>query len=116
MAIEFDRDFDGYFMSDHGNHGQAVTYTPSGGVAVSIKAIMNEEYFDIDNGAVAVEGFQPVATCKTTDVPNAAHDDTIVTAAYKNLDGTTIKASATYKVINVQKDNKGITQLLLEEQ
>ncbi len=115
MAIEFDRDFNGYLDADFG-HGMTVTYTPQGGSGSSIKIILEQEYFGIDVGTVDVEGLQPIAFCKTTDVPSVAHGDSIVAPAYKNLDGTTIKAGATYKVVNVQPDNTGITQLMLEEQ
>ena len=115
MAIEFDSDFNGYFDADFG-HGSTVTYTPQGGNEVSIKIILEQQYFGIDVGTVDVEGFQPIAFCKTTDVPNIAHGDTIVAPAYKNLDGTTIKSGATYKVINVMPDNTGVTQVNLQEQ
>ena len=115
MALEFDRDCTGYFDADFG-HGITVTYTPQGGSASSINIILEQEYFGIDVGTVDVEGFQPIAFCKSTDIPNIAHGDSIVAPAYKNLDGTTIKAGATYKVINVQPDNTGVTQLFLEEQ
>ena len=115
MALEFDRDFNGYLDADFG-HGMTVTYTPQGGSGSSINIILEQEYFGIDVGTVDVQGFQPIAFCKSTDVPSVAHGDSIVAPAYKNLDGTTIKAGATYKVVNVQADNTGITQLMLEEQ
>lgn len=115
MAMEFDRDFDGYLDADFG-HGINLTYTPSGGSAATIKAILNQEYVDIDTGSLPVQGFQPVAYVKTTDIPSIAFGDDITAPAIKNLDGTTIKAATNYKVINYEHDNLGMTQLLLEVQ
>lgn len=113
--MEFDRDFDGYLDADFG-HGINLTYTPSGGSATTIKAILNQEYVDIDTGSLPVQGFQPVAYVKTTDIPNIAFGDDISAPAITNLDGTTIKAATTYKIINYEHDNLGMTQLLLEVQ
>lgn len=115
MSIEFDRDFNGYFDADFG-HGTSLTYTPSGGSAVSIKGILNQEYIDINTGGLPMQGFQPVAHVKTTDVINVSFGDVLAAPAITNLDGTTIKAAATYKIINFEHDNVGVTQLILEEQ
>jgi|TARA_R100000329_G_scaffold99930_1_gene82489 hypothetical protein len=115
MAMEFDRDFNGYLDATFG-HGISLTYTPNGGSASTINAILNQEYVDIDSGGLPVQGFQPVAHVKTTDVPNIAFGDDISAPAIKNLDGTTIKAATNYKVINFENDNLGMTQLLLEVQ
>ena len=115
MSMEFDRDFDGYLDATYG-HGIRVTYTPSGGSASSINVILDQEYVDIDSGGLPVQGFQPIAQCKTTDIPNIAFGDTIAAPAITNLDGTTIKAATNYKVINFEHDNLGITSLILEVQ
>lgn len=115
MSMEFDRDFDGYFDADFG-HGIQVTYTPAGGSAASINAILNQEYVDIDTAGLPVQGFTPVAQVKTTDVPNIAFGDSFAAPAIKNLDGTVIKAATNYKIINFEHDNLGITSLILEVQ
>ena len=115
MSMEFDRDFDGYLDATYG-HGIRVTYTPDGGVAKSINVILNQEYVDIDSGGLPVQGYQPVAQAKTTDIPNIAFGDTLAAPAITNLDGTTIKAATNYKVINFEHDNLGITSLILEVQ
>lgn len=114
--MEFDRDFDGYLNADHGASGEKVTYTPTGGSASSINVILNQEYVDIDTGGLPVQGYQPVAMAKTSDIPNIAFGDTISASAIKSLDGTTIKAATNYKVINFEHDNVGMTSLLLEVQ
>ena len=115
MAIEFDRDFDGYLDPDYG-HGIQVTYTPTGGSASSINVILDQEYVDIDTAGLPVQGYQPVAQAKTTDIPSIAFGDTIAAPSIKNLDGTQIKAATNYKVINFEHDNLGITSLILEVQ
>lgn len=116
MAMEFDRDFDAFINADHGSAGERVTYTPTGGSASSINVILNQEYLDIDTGGLPVQGYQPVAMAKTSDIPNIAFGDTIAASAIKSLNGTTIKAATNYKVINFENDNTGMTSLLLEVQ
>jgi hypothetical protein len=115
MPMEFDRDFDGYLDATFG-HGIQVTYTPTGGTSISINVILNQEYVDIDTAGLPVQGYNPVAQVKTTDIPSIAFGDTIAAPAVKNLDGTTIKAATNYKVINFEHDNLGMTSLLLEVQ
>ena len=115
MPMEFDRDFDGYLDATYG-HGIQITYTPTGGSSSSINVILNQEYVDIDSGGLPVQGYQPVAQAKTTDIPSIAFGDTIAAPAIKNLDGTQIKAATNYKVINFENDNLGMTSLLLEAQ
>ena len=115
MAMETASDFDSYLDASFG-HGIAVTYTPNGQSSKSINIILNQEYVDIDNGSVAVEGYQPIATIKTTDVAGIAHGDVIAVPNITDLSGNVIKSATSFKVINLQNDNTGITQALLEEQ
>tara|TARA_R110002153_G_scaffold46200_1_gene130334 strand:+ start:148 stop:495 length:348 start_codon:yes stop_codon:yes gene_type:complete len=115
MALEFERDFTGYFDTAFGGHGTLVSYTPNGGNAKSIKIILNEEYVDMNTGSVSVEGYNPVATIQTIDVAGIQHGDTIAVPA-QIIGTTTIKAATTYSVINVQHDNTGVTAALLEAQ
>ena len=115
MPMEFDRDFNGYLDATYG-HGIQITYTPTGGSSSSINVILNQEYVDIDSGGLPVQGYQPVAQAKTTDIPSIAFGDTIAAPAIKNLDGTQIKAATNYKVINFEHDNLGMTSLLFEVQ
>jgi len=115
MPMEFDRDFDGYLDADFG-HGIAATYTPQGGDPVSIKIVMDQQYYSIPTETVDVEGSQPIAYAKAKDVGSAAHGDTLVVNAVTDLDGNVFKAQTTYKIVNVQPDNTGIIVLILEEQ
>jgi hypothetical protein len=115
MALEFDNDFDGYFDADYG-HGVSCTYTPSGGSAVTIKVILDQEYVEVDGATVGVNSSQPIVYGKAKDLRNASFDDTLAFSALTDLDGNVIKAAATYKVKDVQPDNQGLIALILEVQ
>ena len=115
FALEDDADFASYFDPDYG-HGIGATYTPSGGSALNINIILNEEYEEIEGQSVGVESNTPVAVCRTIDVPSARHGDQLVVNPVKDLDGNIMKASTTYLVVEVQPDDTGITYLVLEEQ
>lgn len=102
MALETENDQLGFLDTE--THGLTVSYTPSGGSATSIKAIVNDEYFGIDGDSVDLEGKQIFLTCRTADAPNAAHNDTFVFE------------STTFKAVNVRPDGTGFTEIVLQEQ
>ena len=58
--------------------GVDCTYTPAGGSASTIKAILQNEYYAIETASVAMEMSQPIAVIRTADAPSIAHDDTMV--------------------------------------
>jgi len=102
MVLETASDLAGYFDTDA--HGTAATITIDGSGS-SIDVIFNKEYFAIDPGlGMEVEGTQPVATGRSSDMTNVEIGDTI-----------TIN-SVTYNIINVQPDGVGTTTLILEQQ
>lgn len=115
MTLEFPRDFDGYMQADFGGHGETVAYTPNGGTTKNIIIMLDEQYVDLDTGSVSVEGYNPVATIKTTDVVGIQHGDTIEVPAI-SIGNTVIKPATTFKVINLQDDFTGVTVALLEAQ
>jgi len=102
-----------YFDTSTG-HGRAATYTKNG-VSTSIDLILNEEYLELDDG-VGVEASQPIAYLTTLNIPNVSFGDTLAVSAYKDANGNILKAASNYKIINVQKDNRGFAALVLEEQ
>jgi hypothetical protein len=116
MPMEFDRDFDGYLQDSHGGPGIAVTYTPTGGSATTIIIILNQEYLDIETSGLPVQGYQPVAMAKASDMPSVAFGDSLNAPAITTLDGTTVKAATNYKIVNFENDNLGMTSLVLEVQ
>ena len=115
MALEFDADLDGYLDTDYG-HGISATYTVSGGSPATIKVILEDEFLAMGGLSVDVEASQPIAYCKTSDVSNAGHGDTLAFAAQTTKSGTQFKGAVTYEVVGVQPDATGITALVLEQQ
>tara|TARA_R110000824_G_scaffold317820_1_gene504983 strand:- start:4400 stop:4708 length:309 start_codon:yes stop_codon:yes gene_type:complete len=102
MVLESSADLDGYFETD--SHGVTATININGSNS-TINVIFNREYFGIDPGmGLEVEGFQPVATGRTSAMPNVAIGDTI-----------TIESVA-YNIRSVQPDGVGVTSLVLEDQ
>ena len=80
-------------------------YTPSGGSAGNVTAIVDNEYEAVETGgsvAFAVE--RPRLTVRTTDVSTAAEGDAV------SFDGTN------YIVRVVMSDGTGMTELLIEKQ
>ena len=98
--LETEEDMSSYLDASFG-HGRTATFTNTSGQTSTIELILNNEYFEEEFG-VGVEGTQPIAFCRTVDVPTVKHGNTLV-------------AAQTYKVVNVQKDNTGFTSLMLEE-
>ncbi len=97
-----DPDIDAFFATDV--FGQMATYTRFGYPSVSIPVI-----FDA-SGSVATladgteyETTAPKVLCRTEDVRNAAHGDTV-----------TVDSKA-YKVIGISPDGAGVTTLTLSE-
>jgi len=102
MALESASDLAGYFETD--SHGSSATITINGSGS-SINVILNKEYFAIDPGlGMEVEGTQPVATGRSSDMTNVEIGDTIQIS------------SITYNIVNVQPDGTGVTALVLEQQ
>ena len=113
IRYETEADMAAYFDTSTG-HARAATYTKNG-VNTSINLILNEEYVELDEG-VGVEAAQPIAYCTTLNIPNVSFGDTLAISAYKDADGNILQAASNYKIINVQKDNRGFAALVLEEQ
>lgn len=75
----------------------AITATVGGS---SVNGILDSEFVEVGD----VEAARPVFMCASSDVPSVTH-------------GTTVVASGTtYKVIGIEPDGTGITQLYLQEQ
>ena len=83
--------------------GQSVTYTPSGGPSKEITVLFDHEYLGVDaTGGVLVESVHPTILALTSDVPNAAHGESLVIGP------------EVYYIVGVQPDGQGMTQLILE--
>jgi hypothetical protein len=110
--METEEDMSAYFDINFG-HGVSAVFTHSG-TATTINIILNNEYVEQDEG-VGVEATQPMAYCRTIDIPNIAFGDTLNVSAIKDVDGNTLKAAQNYTVVNIQKDRTGFSALMLEE-
>ena len=114
MSLEFDSDFDGYFDALYG-HGETCTFTPEGGASVTIKVILDQEYFEVPGDTVGVNSSAPVVYGKAKDLRAAKYGDQLSFAAIKDLSGNTIKDATVYKVTGVQPDNTGLIVLTLTD-
>lgn len=85
--------------------GQSVTYTVQNGSPVTITAIFDAQFVEVDaGGTVGVAYQQPRLMCRTADVINCTEGDTFV------ISGTT------YLSRIVQDDGTGMTMIVLEKQ
>ena len=83
------------------------------GNSTNINIIIDQDYFNIDGQTVGVEGYQPVAFVKATDVPYISIDDKLTVNAITTNNGTTLIPSTDFVVVNAQPDNVGMVQLVL---
>ena len=93
-------------------HGVEATWT-NDGTSTTINIILND--IDKDGLEVDVEAAQPIAYCRSIDVPSIAHGNTLAVSAIKDVDGNTLKAAQSYTVVSIQSDRTGFTALELEE-
>lgn len=96
MSIEI---IDDFFSTD--DFAVVATYTPSGGQPKSINVIYDNDYVASLMEGIEVENTSPAVLCKTSDILNVKHGDTLVVN------------SITYKIIEVKPDGTGITTLIL---
>ena len=83
--------------------GEAATWTPTGGSAATLTALLSKEHEEVDTGgAVSIVMSHPRVTCRTADVSTAAEGDSFAIGG------------VTYTVRVVMTDGTGMTQLVLE--
>jgi hypothetical protein len=83
------------------------------GNSTNINIIIDQDYFNIDGQTVGVEGYQPVAFVKATDVPYISIDDRLTVNAITTNNGNTLTPATDFVVVNAQPDNVGMVQLVL---
>lgn len=71
------------------------------GMPKTIRILFSRDYREMMNEITGIEGTASSAICKSSDVPNASHNDTL------EID------EEIYYVIGVQPDDSGVTILLL---
>jgi hypothetical protein len=134
MALESAADFNSYLDSTTG-HGVTATFFEvqnsffdsrnglidtwfdiDSGNREIVNIIIDQEYFDISGNSVNLEGFQPKALIKATDIPYISHEDRLIVNPITTNKGSVLKAETTFVIKNVQPDNTGFVELTLEEQ
>ena len=81
-----------------------------------INLIIDQEYFGIGGGTVDVDGFEPRAVVKATDVPFISQNDELRVDAITTDQGNTLVAATTFLVKTVEPDNTGLVSLVLQKQ
>lgn len=102
MTVSFDR----LNSRVRDKFGVISTFTPEGGAGRSVTVIIERDYF-ADTPGVGVQSEKIVAKAVTGDVPEIEVGDTFAFA----LAGLT----GTYKVVEVQHDFLGMTDLVLNK-
>ena len=88
-------------------------YDIDSGNSTNIKIIIDQDYFNIQGQTVAVEGYQPRAMVKATDVPYISIDDRLTVNAITTNNGNTLTPATNFVVVNAQPDNVGMVNLVL---
>ena len=86
------------------------------GNSTNISIILDQDFFNIEGNTVAVEGYQPRAMIKASDVPYISQADRLVVNAITTNNGSTLTPETTFLVKEVQPDNVGMVTVILEEQ
>jgi len=111
--METEEDMSAYFDINFG-HGVSAVFTHSG-TATTINIILNNEYVEQEGFEVAVEATQPMAYCRSIDVPSIAHGNTLQVSAVKDVEGNTLSPAANFTIVSIQSDRTGFTALELEK-
>jgi len=86
------------------------------GNSTNISIILDQDFFNIEGNTVAVEGYQPRAMIKASDVPYISQADRLVVNAITTNNGSTLTPETTFLVKEVQPDNVGMVTVILEAQ
>ena len=84
------------------------------GASSVIQILIDQSYFGIQGNSVSVEGYNPIATMKSTDVPSISQEDKITIHAITTNNGNVITPETTFFIKEVHPDNTGMVQVLLE--
>ncbi len=133
MPLESSRDFDSYVNPQIG--GVSATFFEvqnslwdsrlglidtwfdiNSGNSTNINIIIDQDFFNIQGKSVLVEGYQPRAMVKATDVPYISIDDRLVVNAITTNNGSTLTPETSFIVVNAQPDNVGMVNLVLAVQ
>lgn len=111
--LETEEDMAAYLDTNYG-HGIQATYT-NDGTSTSINIIFNNEFIEQDALGVSVEATQPMAYCRSIDIPNVSQGNTLAVSATKDVDGNTLQAAQNFTIVTIQNDRTGFIALELEK-
>ena len=133
MPLESSRDFDSYVNPQIG--GVTATFFEvqnslwdqrlglinswfdiDSGNTTNINIIIDQDFFNIQGNSVSVEGYQPRAMVKASDVPYISIDDKLTVNAITTNNGSTLTPETNFVVVNAQPDNAGMVNLVLAVQ
>ncbi len=133
MPLESSRDFDSYVNPQIG--GVSATFFEvqnslwdsrlglidtwfdiDSGNSTNINIIIDQDFFNIQGKSVSVEGYQPRAMVKASDVPYISIDDKLTVNAITTNNGSTLTPETNFVVVNAQPDNVGMVNLVLAVQ
>ena len=133
MPLESSRDFDSYVNPQIG--GVTATFFEvqnslwdqrlglinswfdiDSGNTTNINIIIDQDFFNIQGNSVSVEGYQPRAMVKASDVPYISIDDKITVHAITTNKGSVLNPETSFVVVNAQPDNTGMVNLVLAVQ
>tara|TARA_R110001592_G_scaffold56482_1_gene172278 strand:- start:2873 stop:3274 length:402 start_codon:yes stop_codon:yes gene_type:complete len=86
------------------------------GDAYSVNIILDQDFFNIQGNSVAVEGYQPKAMLKSSDVPYISQSDKLIVDAVTTNNGSTLTPETTFLIKEVHPDNVGMVTVILEAQ
>lgn len=112
--METESDMSSYLDINFG-HGVQAIYTNSGNAQTTINIILNNEYVDQEGLEVSIEATEPVAYCRSIDVPSIAHGNTLQVSAIKDVEGNTLSPASNFTIVSIQSDRTGFTALHLEK-
>ncbi|MBT9171351.1 MAG: hypothetical protein DDT18_01725 [Actinobacteria bacterium] len=93
----WERDIDTFFS----DFAVDAVFIRAGVAPRNIRVLFDEDYKTIMDELVGVEGAASSAICRTSDVRDAVHNDTLVIGGI------------TYFIVGIQPDGTGVTILLL---
>ena len=115
MPLESSRDFDSYVNPQIGGVS-ATFFDIDSGNSTNINIIIDQDFFNIQGKSVSVEGYQPRAMVKASDVPYISVDDKLTVNAITTNNGSTLTPAINFVVVNAQPDNVGMVNLVLAVQ
>lgn len=134
MPIESAADFNAYLNTSTG-HGVTATffeiqnslwdsrlglidtwYDIDTGDSKDINIVIDQEYLNIAGGTIPINGYEPRAYIKATDVPYISHNDKLLLNAITTNNGNTLVPETMFVVKGVEPDNVGMITLVLEEE